>query len=322
MLKQAAGGGGRASAEGSSSNDVSPEAEGDRQMQVHTGRMSDEEAHRKAALEGLTLKRSSAKSGYLGVKLKITASGPRYYPEVTCEGKTHTQGGFPSGGAAALAHTRLTRAVDVAKANAKAAQATTTTPRASGQGGKKRAREESVTHPVQVTKAAKAAKAAKEPKAAKAVKAAKEPKGPTKAEAAVASEEYDGDAEALVQGRWPPQEVVGKRVVVDYVEEDGAGNMVIVSYAGEVRDYTCGSLPVRFDGYEDAVDGLGEPIEEAWVQEAGEDDWRWEEGAAAMAGEPHAEASSGESAAVAQAANQSKRTAGGAKKQAKKQRRK
>uniref|UniRef100_A0A7S3WTV9 Tudor domain-containing protein n=1 Tax=Emiliania huxleyi TaxID=2903 RepID=A0A7S3WTV9_EMIHU len=74
--------------------------------------------------------------------------------------------------------------------------------------------------------------------------------------------------------------LAGLRVVVVY-EESG----VRVEYLGTLRRYDAAQgLLVHFDGY-----AAGEPDAECWVDEEGEDEWRWEGAAAAAAPEDGAE---------------------------------
>uniref|UniRef100_A0A7S3WTL9 Uncharacterized protein n=1 Tax=Emiliania huxleyi TaxID=2903 RepID=A0A7S3WTL9_EMIHU len=74
--------------------------------------------------------------------------------------------------------------------------------------------------------------------------------------------------------------LAGLRVVVVY-EESG----VRVEYLGTLRRYDAAQgLLVHFDGY-----AAGEPDAKCWVDEEGEDEWRWEAAAAAAASEDGAE---------------------------------
>ena len=84
---------------------------------------------------------------------------------------------------------------------------------------------------------------------------------------------------AAVRGVPLPQ-LAGRRVVVVYEECGGR-----VEYPGTLRRYDAAQgLLVHFDGY-----AAGEPDGECWVDEAGEDEWRWEGAAAAAAPEDGAE---------------------------------
>jgi len=74
--------------------------------------------------------------------------------------------------------------------------------------------------------------------------------------------------------------LAGLRVVVVY-EESGRR----VEYSGTLRRYDAAQgLLVHFDGY-----AAGEPDAKCWVDEEGEDEWRWEAAAAAAASEDGAE---------------------------------
>ena len=79
-----------------------------------------------------------------------------------------------------------------------------------------------------------------------------------------------GEPNALVKGLHPRRAVAGKRVVVDYEEEDESGAPINVRYPGTVLAYSVtDGLLVRFDSSPDD--------DPTWVDEAGDDEWEWEE---------------------------------------------
>jgi len=79
-----------------------------------------------------------------------------------------------------------------------------------------------------------------------------------------------GEPNALVKGLHPRRAVVGKRLVVDYEEEDESGAPINVRYPATVLAYSViDGLLVRFDGSPDD--------DPTWVDEAGDDDWEWED---------------------------------------------